>query len=304
MSADLQAELEDVKTILKGIPDELESPLREMVMAQLDTLKPYWRALFVLAAGTHEDEPSGTKAKRVYLAAALEMLNLAQNIHKHLIQNDTQNADSLTNKSFIGSMILAGDYCFSRSAKLAAYTDSPKVVSIFAEALGSISEGQLRLFGKHNETSTDTHTESHNTARNGDSRNDNWSERQNDASSLAVASYNELPKLLYAGTTAAIEIANIGLPNSESVLQAGKLATSLYIQHNAKDSVQSSDTQRVSNSADAENQPSSEPLSASDSLTFKESDTSTNIVQILSGLSNQQRPRWEFLFHHIINSPT
>jgi octaprenyl-diphosphate synthase len=76
------------------------------------------------------------------------MLHLALNVHRLLInatqrQQQTSNQISLDH-SFIGSTILAGDYCFSRAAQMAAQTEHPQVVATFALALQSVSEGLLR----------------------------------------------------------------------------------------------------------------------------------------------------------------
>jgi geranylgeranyl pyrophosphate synthase len=48
------------------------------------------------------------------------------------------------------TVILLGDYLFAQSAMLAAATNSPRVVSIFAGTLGDICDGQLReMFVAH-----------------------------------------------------------------------------------------------------------------------------------------------------------
>jgi len=55
-------------------------------------------------------------------------------------------------KSVLGGTILAGDYCFSRSADMAVKTNSSHVVALFAAALKSVSEGNLRhLFDDEDE---------------------------------------------------------------------------------------------------------------------------------------------------------
>jgi geranylgeranyl pyrophosphate synthase len=49
-----------------------------------------------------------------------------------------------------GSVILLGDYLFAQSAMLAAATQNPRVVGIFASTLAAICDGQLReMFDAH-----------------------------------------------------------------------------------------------------------------------------------------------------------
>ncbi|NJK53917.1 MAG: hypothetical protein HC936_15985 [Leptolyngbyaceae cyanobacterium SU_3_3] len=47
-------------------------------------------------------------------------------------------------RAWTGSVILAGDYCLSRSALLVAKTNVPQVVDIFADALKTVNEEMLR----------------------------------------------------------------------------------------------------------------------------------------------------------------
>lgn len=123
----------------------LTAPLHQLVRVHIDQAAPYVRGAVVLAAAVNEVDNETLKRQRIHLAAALEMLFVAHNIHKLLL---TPHADDM-DKSVMGSTILAGDYCFSHSAMLAAGSDSPKVVEIFAQALKRVSEGNLRyLFGE------------------------------------------------------------------------------------------------------------------------------------------------------------
>ncbi len=141
----LEQELEAVYTNLTSASDALASPLRQLVRSQVDQAEPYVRAAVVLAAGVGEPDTDSLRVRRIQLAAALEMLFVAHNIHGLLLDPQAQSMD----KSVMGSTILAGDYCFSHAAMLAAGTDSPEVVAIFAQALKTVSEGNLRhLFGE------------------------------------------------------------------------------------------------------------------------------------------------------------
>ena len=138
---DLMTELAEVEQYLHDAIAELFPPFRQMVATQFRSSHPLHRAGVVLAAGVAAPDHSTTRSQRIYLAAALEMLHLA--ISVHIMLADTAASDP-ANRSLLGSTILAGDYCFSRSASLAVRTGNATVVEIFSDALKRVSEGHLR----------------------------------------------------------------------------------------------------------------------------------------------------------------
>lgn len=141
--ADFEAELREVENVFAAAADELGHPLGDLVQAQLRRAAPPVRAALVLAVGYDLSDDTLRRSHRLLLAAALEMLYVALHIHRLLIDASATTQEEL-DKSLIGSTILAGDYCFSRAATMAAQTDNPKVVAIFAQALQTVSEGLLR----------------------------------------------------------------------------------------------------------------------------------------------------------------
>lgn len=166
----LMAELAEVEQHLDDAITELFPPFRQMVATQFRSSHPLYRAGVVLTAGVAAPDHSMTRSQRIYLAAALEMLHLA--ISVHIMLADTAASDP-TKRSLLGSTILAGDYCFSRSASLAVRTGNATVVEIFSDALKHVSEGHLRhIFAP------------------------------------ATAGYNEDRELFAAGAHAAMELAN------------------------------------------------------------------------------------------------
>lgn len=144
------AELQTVSELLKEVAQQLDPPLSQLVLSQIMRAVPHRRAAVVLAFSVTGEDAAGDGladeretqqiTRRVYLAAALELLFIAQRIHHLLLSADT---DAM-NKSLMGSTILAGDYCFSRSADLAVRTDNPSIVKIFSTALKRLSEENLR----------------------------------------------------------------------------------------------------------------------------------------------------------------
>ena len=135
----LQAELNLVAAKLEetvaGLPDGLAQFVRSEV-ADRQVL-----AGVVLASAAPENDSAEDESRRVSLASALELLQIALNIHRLLLKpKQSGSIDSF----LLGGTILAGDYCFSRAAVLAARTNHPRVVAIFAELLQELSQSNLR----------------------------------------------------------------------------------------------------------------------------------------------------------------
>lgn len=135
-------ELDRVTDLLHRSLDDLYEPLGDLARAHLRDCRPHLRAALVLATAMRDGSDDTLPSRRIQLAAALEMLTVALSIHTLLIT--TRAADQNPNRSVVGSTILAGDFCFSRAAQLAAHTESPAVVDTFSQALKTISEGRLR----------------------------------------------------------------------------------------------------------------------------------------------------------------
>ncbi|MCX6043572.1 MAG: hypothetical protein NT075_00555, partial [Chloroflexi bacterium] len=123
-AAELQTELEQVQSQLMAAVNELYSPLSDLVRSQLKNATPLVHAAIVLTTGVGDPDTDDLREKRILLAAALEMLYVALNIHRKLLTNPASNGNHDADKSRLGSIILAGDYCFSRSATLAAQTNN------------------------------------------------------------------------------------------------------------------------------------------------------------------------------------
>jgi octaprenyl-diphosphate synthase len=143
------AELEQVSDQLFAALDGLYPPLSSLARAAVRGAMPLRRGALVLATGVAGNgetslPPDLLRERRIRLAAALEMLSVALDIHANLLVEGSAQSDRSLDKSIVGSTILTGDFCFSRAAWLAAQTESPVVVDLFAQALKSVSEGLLR----------------------------------------------------------------------------------------------------------------------------------------------------------------
>lgn len=88
----------------------------------------------------------------VTAAAGVELLHTASLVHDDTIDRSALRRGKPTLNSVLssGAVILLGDYLFAQSAMLAAATNLPRVVAIFASVLGDLCDGQLReMFFAH-----------------------------------------------------------------------------------------------------------------------------------------------------------
>lgn len=122
----------------------LSSPLGELVRSQLEYSISDLRIALLLVAARRPDASGQARQQRILLSSALEMLYLALSIHKLLLTYVQNHDNPIPERAWTGSVILAGDYCFSRSAIMAAQTNLPRVVDIFAQALKTVNEELLR----------------------------------------------------------------------------------------------------------------------------------------------------------------
>lgn len=85
-------------------------------------------------------------AQAVALAAAVETLHTATLVHDDVIDNALiRRGNPTLNASWTsGATVLAGDYLFARAAAFAAETGHVRVITLFAETLKIICEGELR----------------------------------------------------------------------------------------------------------------------------------------------------------------
>ena len=144
----VRGELASVEARLQEVCKGAYPPLAAAIHTLLDSggkrLRP---ALVILSASFH---PSPNPDAVIAMAAAVEMLHTATLVHDDLIDGALVRRGSPTlNASWEqGSTVLAGDYMFAQAAAFAAETGSPRVISLFAQTLMTICDGELRqIFG-------------------------------------------------------------------------------------------------------------------------------------------------------------
>lgn len=107
------------------------------------------RPLILLLAGRAYGNDRDTL---VTAGAGVELLHTASLVHDDTVDRAGMRRGRPTLNSILpsGAVILLGDFLFAQSAMLAAATNSPRVVSIFASTLADICDGQLReMFFAH-----------------------------------------------------------------------------------------------------------------------------------------------------------
>lgn len=87
----------------------------------------------------------GNQERLLTLAAAIELLHTATLVHDDLIDGALlrRGIATLNSQWSPAATVLTGDFIFSRAAKLAAETDSVKVMHLFAETLTTIVNGEI-----------------------------------------------------------------------------------------------------------------------------------------------------------------
>jgi geranylgeranyl pyrophosphate synthase len=101
------------------------------------------RPLILLLAGRAFTDNRETL---VTAGAGVELLHTASLVHDDTVDRAGMRRGRPTLNSVLpsGAVILLGDFLFAQSAMLAAATNSPRVVSVFASTLADICDGQLR----------------------------------------------------------------------------------------------------------------------------------------------------------------
>jgi geranylgeranyl pyrophosphate synthase len=98
-------------------------------------------AIVLLIAGAF----SGADERSVALAAAVEMLHTATLVHDDLIDESLlrRGAPTLSANWSPNAVVLTGDYLFARAAHLGAQTDNVQVMTLFAQTLMTIVNGEI-----------------------------------------------------------------------------------------------------------------------------------------------------------------
>ncbi len=137
-------QMRDVEATLRDLPDLHPPALREAVLSVVSAggkrIRPMLTLLIAGMFNCLHDR------RIVDLASAVEMLHTATLVHDDLIDGSLMRRGTQTLNAVWtpAATVLTGDYLFAYAANLAARTDSPKVMSIFADTLSVIVAGELQ----------------------------------------------------------------------------------------------------------------------------------------------------------------
>lgn len=137
------ADLRAVETKMRADEAGIFPPLAEAFQTLIGSGGKRLRPAIALLA-TRVFAPISNKA--LALAAAVETLHTATLVHDDVIDNATLRRGNPTlNASWTaGATVLAGDFLFARAAAFAAETGHLRVISLFADTLQVICQGELR----------------------------------------------------------------------------------------------------------------------------------------------------------------
>jgi geranylgeranyl pyrophosphate synthase len=145
-----------MRSDLQRIEERLEEAARidypmaaELILGLVRAGGKRLRPLVLLLAGRSYEPDNGAL---VTAGAGVELLHTASLVHDDIVDRAALRRGRPTLNSVLssGAVILLGDFLFAQSAMLAAATNSPRVVGIFASTLADICDGQLReMFGAH-----------------------------------------------------------------------------------------------------------------------------------------------------------
>ena len=127
-----------------GYHPDLMAALDHLMSAGGKRIRPIITLLMGIMLGAEED-------KLISLSASIELLHTATLVHDDLIDGAMLRRGNPTLNSHWtpAATILTGDYIFAQAARLAAEVGSTEAMSLFAETLSIIVNGELsQLFGK------------------------------------------------------------------------------------------------------------------------------------------------------------
>jgi geranylgeranyl pyrophosphate synthase len=136
------AEIAQVETLMRRQAEshhpDLQSALNLLLESGGKRIRPSITILVGRLLGGEMD-------RLITLAAAIEMLHTATLVHDDLIDGALlrRGTPTLNSQWSPAATVLTGDFLFARAAILAAETNAPKVIKLFANTLGVIVNGEI-----------------------------------------------------------------------------------------------------------------------------------------------------------------
>ena len=124
-----------------GHHPDLTAALEHLVVSGGKRIRPIITLLMGSLLGAEEE-------KLISLSASIELLHTATLVHDDLIDGSLLRRGNPTINSHWtpAATVLTGDYIFAQAAELAAEIGSTEAMSLFAETLSLIVNGEINLF--------------------------------------------------------------------------------------------------------------------------------------------------------------
>lgn len=138
----VQEDIQAVEALMRsqagGYHADLDAALELLISAGGKRIRPALTLLVGRMLGARHDS-------LISLAAAIEMLHTATLVHDDLIDGALlrRGMPTLNSRWSPGATVLTGDFVFARAAKMAADTRSTEVMSLFANTLTIIVDGEI-----------------------------------------------------------------------------------------------------------------------------------------------------------------
>ena len=155
----VQDQIQQVEALMRSQADnhhpDLRAALSHLLSSGGKRLRP---GVVLLTGGIIGSVSSHLKT----VSGAIEMLHTATLVHDDLIDGAflRRGMATLNSQWSPAATVLTGDFIFARAAKLAAETDSPELMRLFAEALATIVNGEItQLFSRHSQTTFESYNQ-------------------------------------------------------------------------------------------------------------------------------------------------
>lgn len=139
----IEADLQKVETLLRDAARAEFGPLALVIESIIESGGKRMRPAVTLLAGQMYPQNQDNLLK---LAVSVELLHLATLIHDDLLDaaHTRRGSATINSKWDSKSTVLAGDYVWAKAARIAADVGNTKVLSIFADTVMVIVEGEIK----------------------------------------------------------------------------------------------------------------------------------------------------------------
>lgn len=141
--APIESDLKNVENVLREYARAQFGPLAEVIESTIGGGGKRVRPALVLLSGQFHPVEQDSLYR---LSVAVELLHVATLIHDDLLDKSTmrRGIPTISSRWDQKSTVLAGDFMLAKAAKISAQVGNFEVMSIFADAIMAICEGEIR----------------------------------------------------------------------------------------------------------------------------------------------------------------